>query len=179
MQGGFSTDISTVDTFMKTSHIIANLRVKLKERLRVFTKSSHKETGKGARKKHDVMTQSLISTLDSYFDPFLAGPARHFKTGIQIDQAVISGLLSSTQLGNGMFQEFVEKRLKEADDRISMFERVCNPKLNTGLEKPTKVRKIISSLKEDRQDFDAMTNCTNCTNKCTNTILNECYGIYK
>ena len=136
---------------MKTSHIIANLRVILKERLRVFTKSSHKETSKGAR-----MIQSLISKLDSYFDPFLAGPARHFKTGIQIDQAVISGLLSSTQLGNGMFQEFVEKRLKEVDDRVSIFERVCNPKLKTGLEKPKKVPKIISSLKEDRQVFGAM-----------------------
>ena len=157
MQGGFSTDITAVDTFMKTSHIIANLRVKLKERLKVFTKSSHNETSKGARKKHDVMTQRLVSKLDSYFDPFLAGPARHFKTGIQIDQAVINGLLSSTQLGNGMFQEFVETRLKEVDDRISIFERVCNPKLKTGLEKPKKVPKIISSLKEDRQAFGAMT----------------------
>ena len=56
-----------------------------------------------------------------------------------------------------MFQGFAEKRLKEVNDRISRFERVCNPKLKTGLEKPTKVTKIISSLMEDRQDFGAMT----------------------
>ena len=48
MQGGFSTDIIAVDTFMKTSHFIANLRMKLKERLRVFTTLSHKETSAGA-----------------------------------------------------------------------------------------------------------------------------------
>eukprot|EP00795_Rhopilema_esculentum_P004685 gene4685-20973_t len=79
MQGGFSTDITAVDTFMKTSHFIANLRMKLKERLRVFTTSSHKEKSVGARKKHEIMIQFLINKLDSYFDPFLAGPARHFK----------------------------------------------------------------------------------------------------
>ncbi len=156
MQGGFSTDITAVDTFMKTSHIVANLRVKLKERLKVFTKSSHKETSIGARKKHEAMIQSLVSKLNDFFDPFLAGPARNFKTGIQIDQAVIMDLLSSTQLGNQMFKEFVQKRLGENADRVSIFERVCNPKLKTGLEKAKKVPKIISSLKEDRQAFGAM-----------------------
>ena len=40
MQGGFSTDITAVDTSVKTSHIIANLRVKLKERLKVHKVSS-------------------------------------------------------------------------------------------------------------------------------------------
>ncbi len=51
MQGGFSTDVKTVDTFMKTSHIVADLRGKLKERLNVRSSSSHKETTKGAKKK--------------------------------------------------------------------------------------------------------------------------------
>eukprot|EP00795_Rhopilema_esculentum_P006387 gene6387-11826_t len=156
MQGGFSTDITAVDTFMKTSHFIANLRMKLKERLRVFTTSSHKETSVGARKKHEIMIQSLINKLDSYFDPFLASPARHFKTGCQIDEAVKTGLLLSTQMVNEIFKEFFQKRLKNANDRASIFERVCNPKLKTGLEKVKKVPKIISSLKEDRQAFGAM-----------------------
>eukprot|EP00795_Rhopilema_esculentum_P008010 gene8010-13918_t len=156
MQGGLSTDITAVDTFMKTSHFIANLRMKLKERLRVFTTSSHKETSVGARKKHEIMIQSLINKLDSYFDHFLAGPARHFKTGCQIDEAVITGLLLSTQMGNEMFKEFFQKRLKDANDRVSIFERVCNPKLKTGLEKVKIVPKMISSLKEDRQAFGAM-----------------------
>eukprot|EP00794_Sanderia_malayensis_P016352 gene16352-17996_t len=106
MQGGFSTDVKTVDTFLKTSHIIADLRGKLKERLNVLSNSSHKETTKGAKKKHEEMINSLVGQLDNYFDPFLVGAARNFKTGMEIDPATVDGLLSShvkqlTQLRRG------------------------------------------------------------------------------
>ena len=60
MQGGFSTDVRTVDTFMKTSHIIADLRAKLKERLNVISTSNHKEMTKGAKKKHEKMIKSHV-----------------------------------------------------------------------------------------------------------------------
>ena len=111
------------------------------------------------------MIQSLINKLDSYFDPFLAGPARHFKTGCQIDEAVITGLLSSTQMGNEMFKEFVQKRLKDANDRVSIFERVCNPKLKTSLDNVKKMPKMISSLNEIRQAFGAKIGKNNSTEK--------------
>ena len=81
MQGGFSTDLRTVDTFMKTSHISADLRAKLKERLNVIPTSNHKEMTKGAKKKHEEMIKSLVAQLDNYFDPFLVDAARNFKTG--------------------------------------------------------------------------------------------------
>ena len=105
MQGGFSIDVKTVDTFLKTSHIVADLRGKLKERLNVLSTSSHKETTKGAKKKHEEMINSLVGQLNNYFDPFLVGPARNFKTGTEIDPAIVDGLLSSTDLGNEMYAE--------------------------------------------------------------------------
>jgi hypothetical protein len=49
MQGGYSTSESTVDTFVKTSHIMAKLRSALKERVGALTSSTHKETTLGAR----------------------------------------------------------------------------------------------------------------------------------
>ena len=57
-------------------------------------------------------------------------------------------------MGNKIFNEFVQKRLKEVNDRVSIFERVCNPSLKTGVEK-AKVPKIISNPKEDHQAFGA------------------------
>ena len=157
MQGGFSTDVKTVDTFLKTSHIVADLRGKLKERLNVLSTSSHKETTKGAKKKHEEMINSLVGQLNNYFDPFLVGPARNFKTGTEIDPAIVDGLLSSTDLGNEMYAEFVNERLRAQDDeKVSFFQSVKNPKLKTGLEKPKKALKVISVLKEDRQAFGSM-----------------------
>ena len=43
MQGGFSTNEKAVDTFIKTSHIVAQLRVKLNETLQIIAHSSYKE----------------------------------------------------------------------------------------------------------------------------------------
>ena len=35
------------------------------------------------------MIKSLVIQLDKYFDPFLTGPARHMKTGVEIDNSII------------------------------------------------------------------------------------------
>ena len=47
-----------------------------------------------------------------YCDPFLNAPARHLKTGAEIDVNIVSDLLSSTETGNKMFTIFVEERMK-------------------------------------------------------------------
>ena len=54
MQGGFSTNEKAVDTFIITSHIVAQLHVKLNERLQILTNSSHKEKTKGAKRNHET-----------------------------------------------------------------------------------------------------------------------------
>ena len=112
MQGGYSTNEKATDTFVKTSHIMAKLRATLKERLNILTPSFHKETTTGARKQHENMVHDLALQLDRYFDPFLNGPARHMKTGIEIDCNVVRGLMSSAEAGEQKYKEFVDLRLK-------------------------------------------------------------------
>ena len=103
MQGGFSTDEKAVDSFVKTSHIMAGIRVKLKERTKVLTKSVHKETTAGEITKHELMIKSLVTQLNNYFDPFVDGPARHFKSGTEIEPSVIEGLLKSQSTGDDIY----------------------------------------------------------------------------
>ena len=156
MQGGFSTDEKAVDTFVKTSHFMATVRAKLKERLDVLTQSVHKETTIGAIKKHEAMIEGLVLQLDKYFDPFLDGPARHFKTGAEIEPSVIEGLLNSSAVGEAMYAEFIDERLKAKENRVSIFASIKNPRIKTGMERAKKIPKAISILKEDRQAFGSL-----------------------
>lgn len=68
---------------MKINHIVADWMGKLKESLNVLSTSSHKEMTKRARKKNEEMIISLVRQLDYYFDLFLVGAYRNFKTRIQ------------------------------------------------------------------------------------------------
>ena len=139
MRGGYSTSKETMDTFIKTSHIMAKVRATLKERLDVLTSSSHKETTIGARRQHEHTVQNLIIQLDRYFDPFLIGAARHLKTGIEIEETIVKGLLSSTEAGEKEFQDFVSFRLKATgEDRMNFFDRIVKLKIKTGQEKVKK-----------------------------------------
>ena len=69
MQGrGYSTNESTTDTFVKTSHSMVKIRATLKERLNIITSSAHKETTIAARIHHENMVHNLVLQLDKYFD---------------------------------------------------------------------------------------------------------------
>ena len=111
MQGGYSTSENTTDAFIKTSHLMAKIRRTLKEKLSV-----HKEITRGARNQHDKAIKDLTNQLNEYFDPFLDGPARHFKSGVEIEQVVMKGLLSSDEIGEKCFKDFVERRIKAKEE---------------------------------------------------------------
>ena len=157
MQGGYSTSKQTTDAFIKTSHLMAKLRATLKDRLDILTSSSHQETTIGARKQHERMVQSLVIQLDKYFDPFPIGSARHMKTGVEIDRSIVSGLLSSSKVGEKQFQDFVNLRLKATGEgRINFFDKIVNLRIKTGQEKVKKESKAVNITKEDRQAFGVM-----------------------
>ena len=67
--------------------------IKLKEKLSYVTSSAHKEITPGSRKQRDNVVRDLTIQLGEYFDPFLEAPARHFKSGVEIDKFIIDGLL--------------------------------------------------------------------------------------
>eukprot|EP00794_Sanderia_malayensis_P005788 gene5788-6486_t len=98
MQYGFSTNERTTDAFIKTSHIIANIRGKLKEKLNVLTSSVNKETTFGSRTENEKAVSNLTKQLESNFNPFLDGPARHMKSGQEIHPSVVDGLLASSSV---------------------------------------------------------------------------------
>ncbi len=85
------------------------------------------------------MIESLVLQLDKYFDPFLEGPARHLKTGAEIEPSVVEGLLNSSGVGEEMYAKFVDERLKE--NRISIFASIKNLRIKIGMERAKSYRK--------------------------------------
>ena len=75
-----------------------------------------------ARKQHDNAITDLTNQLSEYFDPFLDGPARHFKSGMEIDKDVINGLLSLEEIGEKFFKLFIEERIKVT--KVSIFDPI-------------------------------------------------------
>ena len=133
---------------------MAAIRRKLKEKLLYVTSSAHKEITPGSRKQHDNVVRDMTIQLEEYFNPFLEAPARHFKSGVEIDKDIINGLLSSQEIGEASLKTFIEERVKATDDiKISIFEPIKRQKLATGLKKEKKTQKSIDILKEDRQAF--------------------------
>ena len=117
----------------------------------------HKELTPGARKHHDAVVINLASKVMSYFDPFIDGPARHFKTGQDIYSSVINGLLTSDSLGEDLLQNFKKKGLVVPEkEKVGLFDTISKAKLKTGLEKKKKNNKVLDIIKEDRQAFGLM-----------------------
>lgn len=95
--------------------------------------------------------------MDKYFDPFLTGAARHMKTGVDIDQSIVRGLLSSTIAGKKLFQDFVSFRLKATGEgRMNFFDKIVNLMLKTGQEKVKRDLKAVNIFKEDGQAFGVL-----------------------
>jgi hypothetical protein len=98
------------------------------------------------------MVQNLLMQLDKYFDPFLDGPARHMKTGVEINDDV--GLMLSDEYGEQRYQKIVNTRLKATgEERVNFFDKITKPKIKTGMEKDKRETKAVNVIKEDRQAF--------------------------
>ena len=92
-----------------------------------------------ARKQHDNAITDLTNQLSEYFDPFLDGPARHFKSGMEIDKDVINGLLSLEEIGEMFFKLFIEERIKVTEEtKVSIFDPIKRQKIPTELDKEKK-----------------------------------------
>ena len=154
MRGGYSTSFEANDAFIKTSHLMAKIRGKLKEKLNVLSSTVHKEVTPAARSRHDTIVTRLEVTLKDYFDPFVDGPARHFATGAEIDGNIIYSLLNSDDIGEVSLAKFLKDRImKTNDDRISIFDSITKSKIKTGMEKEKKESRKLDILKEDKQAF--------------------------
>ena len=151
-RSGYSTDIQATNTWVKTAHIHAKLRVAFRDKLRFKTSSVHKELTESGMKRHNSNVDNLKLKLHSYqANPFEEGHARAITTGAEIDSKVVNGLIEAADIGNKRYAEFIKERL--VSGKQSIFDPIKKQKLLTGMEKKKKVAKALSILKEDRQAF--------------------------
>ena len=128
---------------------MANIRSTLKEKLSLVTSHGHKEITNGARKQHDNLVVDLTRQLHEYFDPFLDGPARNFKSGMEIEKNVIVGILSSDAVGEERFKTFINERVIALEQsKISIFAQIKRQNISTGLAKEKKKQKMWISSKK-------------------------------
>ena len=87
MQGGYSTNIESLNKFVRTCHLMAKVRSALNEKLHQVSTSVHKEMTRGSKSEHEKVVNRLIETLDSVMDPFSPDiKARNMKTGAVLDE---------------------------------------------------------------------------------------------
>lgn len=121
---------------------MATIWRKVEEKLSYVTSSSHVEVSSGSIKRHDNMVRDLTNQHEEFFDPFVDEPVRHFKSGLQIDEGIINGLLKSQSDGEKYLAEFIKQRIKGPNEtKISMFEKICRKNVVTGLANQKKQKK--------------------------------------
>ena len=166
MQGGYSTNLSGINKFVKNTYLLTKLMATMKKKLRVLISSKHKETTLSGKRLHELTIVSMIQQLERYLNPFDEQPVRNFKTKQVIEENIIKGLLSSSILVKSLFLEFINKRLLPPEVEINQrvppnpladfFSPIKNPNLKTGLKKKKQASKVINVLKEDKQAFDLL-----------------------
>ena len=67
--GGFSTSFDAENDFVLNSHILAELRKKLKSKMRLKTASTHKEATYGEMERHKEQIKSLLQNLKDMLIP--------------------------------------------------------------------------------------------------------------
>jgi len=75
-------------------------------------------------------------------------------SGEEIHESVRKDMVSAPVVGNTLFLSFLNERLKTR--KSSFFSRITNPKLNTGVVKKMKPKKVLDVMKEDRQAFGVL-----------------------
>ena len=145
MQGGYSTNLSGINKFVKNTYLLTKLMATMKKKLRVLISSKHKETTLSGKRLHELTIVSMIQQLERYLNPFDEQPVRNFKTKQVIEENIIKGLLSSSILVKSLLLEFINKRLLPPEVEINQrvppnplvdfFSPIKNPNLKTGLKK--------------------------------------------
>ena len=148
MGRGYSTSERTIDNFIKTSHLMAAIQRKFKEKLSHMTSFSHKLVSPVSRSKYDNTIPGLTNHSQNLFYYFLEAPAQHFKSGVQIEESIVNGLFKSQTVGEERLKEFIKDQIKApSKTKISLFDTVPRENVATGLKKEKKREKEIDLAK--------------------------------
>ena len=79
--------------------------------------------------------------------------SQSLKSGVQIEESIVDGLLKSQTIGKWRLKEFIEDGIKApGKTKINLFNTIPRENIATGLKKEKQEKKI-DVLKEDRQVF--------------------------
>ena len=154
-RAGFSTDISAVNTWVRTIHVHCKLREKFRDMVAIKTSSKHKELSPGRKKMHSRHVAQLKNQLVQYgMDPFSDDKPRSFATGVEIPSNIVDDMMGAAKLGSKQYENFTKECLVIGSK--GYFEPIARNKVCTGIEKKKKAPKAVQILKEDRQAFGLM-----------------------
>ena len=146
-RSGYSTDLHTLNRWLKTSHIHSTLREAMKKRFRLNTSSTHKELTFRNKKHHHDHAKKLKKQLAGYnVDPFDPGPMQNFANGKEIDFNIIQGLLDAGKTGDKAYVNLVNERAERlVEGKKSIFDTIRKCCIKTLVEmRKTKKRKEVS-----------------------------------
>ena len=151
-RSGYSTNIHTVNRWIKTTHMHTKLRKAIKKNFRIITSSVHKEMTPKNKRTHHHHVQLLKQKLHDYnAEPFQSGPARNLVTGKEVENDIVNGLLSAEERGDKQYKQFVSDRF--VSGKKSFFDSITKNNINTGVEKKVKRAKKVDILLEEKQAF--------------------------
>ena len=77
MQGGYSTDLTSMNRYVQNTNHLAKLRSAIKKKLNTLTSSVHKEETPSGIRIHKQIIDKMVLQLDRYTNPFDDQPARN------------------------------------------------------------------------------------------------------
>ena len=150
MQGGYSTNIESINKFVRTSHLMEKVRSALYEKLHQVSTSVHKEMAHGSKSEHE----KVVNRLDSLMDPFSPDiKARNMKTGTVLNEKIVSGLLHSDGIGEICLSRFIDELIKTVGAN-SFFAPIQNLKIDTGLKNAKKMPPAVNVMKKIYRHLD-------------------------
>ncbi len=129
---GFSTNVDTVNTWVRTIHIHGMLQVAFRKQLKIKTSSNHKESTRSGKNMHRSQVESLISNLRGFgTNPFLSDAPKCIPIGVVVDHSVAHDMLQASSIGSKCLETFYEERLVIGTK--SFFDPIKKQKLKTGI----------------------------------------------
>ena len=101
LRSGFSTNTAAMNTWVKTSHTHARLRMELRAKIILITSKAHKECTPAGKLVHGKHAERLVQKVRNYNEnPFGKVPAQHLTSGKAMDYRMVKDLLIAPLLGN-------------------------------------------------------------------------------
>ena len=128
---GSSTSEGTVQRWILTSHVVANLMADLKSSIGIQNDQKPPKDLGNARIEHDEkMVRKCVSLIEEWSNPFQrTEELTSLSSGVQAPEDVKQDLLNAKSTGENQLQQFIDKRV--SSDTVGFYEPIKRLKLQT------------------------------------------------